>query len=163
MGSPPPRINLIVGYPRTPYLLASPLSTVASTLASLTSEPSPFRVAAALEYSGVNALQWPHQGASVEHTIIINVNHWISYKYHKVHSNYAKILFLATFLSLICNNAHITIWFPALTAWSWINSFSFIPCTDAFAVTSTKVKHYHICIHHVAFCHFTIIQSWRLR
>lgn len=37
---------------------------MASTLARRMSEPSALSLAAALAYSGANALQWPHQGAS---------------------------------------------------------------------------------------------------
>lgn len=54
----------MVGYPRTPNCCASSASSVASTLARRISEPSAFSCAAAFAYSGANALQCPHHGAS---------------------------------------------------------------------------------------------------
>jgi len=59
-----PRKNFIVGKPDTTYFSASSFSTVASTLARRLSEPSAFNAFAAFAYSGANALQCPHHGAS---------------------------------------------------------------------------------------------------
>lgn len=49
--------TLMVGYPLTPYLLASPPCTVASTATSFATPPS---CAAAFFHSGARDLQWPH-------------------------------------------------------------------------------------------------------
>jgi len=55
--------HLMVGYPLTSYLAANSLWTVESTLTKATFGAVYFNVLAALAYSGVNFLQWPHQGA----------------------------------------------------------------------------------------------------
>lgn len=63
-----PRKTLRVGYPSTPNCWQRSDSSVQSILASLMSFS--FSVVAASSYSGARALQWPHQGAKTERSLL---------------------------------------------------------------------------------------------